>query len=262
MDREAALAAFTEQVRRNAAADDPGARVERYDRVVRVVNPDGWSGVVWSDLDAACADAAIGGEVALAAGLPHWEWKYYGYDRPADLPLRLAAAGLVAEPAEALLVAEITDLALDCTPPRGIRLLPVTDPAGVDLLVRVHEEVFGRDHTGFGRALRTRLAGAPGTLAAVVAMAGDRPVCAARVEFHRGTDFASLWGGGTVPQWRGRGIFRALVAYRAALAAGRGFRYLQVDALPASRPILERLGFTRLTTTTPYVPARRSPAAG
>jgi GNAT superfamily N-acetyltransferase len=250
----AVLAAFTEQLRRNAAPEEPGARVEREDRVVRVVNPDGWSGVVWSDLDAATADAAIGREVALAAGLPRWEWKHYGYDRPDDLPARLAAAGLVAGPAETLLVAQAADLAPPAPPP-GIRLLQVTDLAGADLLVRVHEQVFGGDHTAFGRALRARLAGAPDTVAAVVAMAGERPVCAARVEFHRGTAFASLWGAGTLPDWRGRGIFRAVVAYRARLAARRGFRYLLVDALPASRPILERLGFVPLTTTTPYTPA-------
>ena len=69
---------------------------------------------------------------------------------------------------------------------------------------------------------------------------------------HAGTDFASLWGGGTLPEWRGRGIFRALVARRAALAAARGYRCLQVDALPTSEPILARLGFVRLATTTPY----------
>jgi hypothetical protein len=33
----------------------------------------------------------------------------------------------------------------------------------------------------------------------------------------------------------------------------RGYRYLQVDASPQSRPILERLGFTSLALTTPYV---------
>jgi GNAT superfamily N-acetyltransferase len=87
----------------------------------------------------------------------------------------------------------------------------------------------------------------------VVAMAGDEPVCSARAEFLPGTDFASLWGGGTLPGWRGRGIYRALVAYRAQLAVARGYRYLQVDAMPASRPILERLGFTCLAHTTPYV---------
>ncbi len=61
------------------------------------------------------------------------------------------------------------------------------------------------------------------------------------------------WWTLTVPAWRGRGIFRALVAYRAGLAAARGYRYLQVDALPASRPILQRLGFKPVASTTPYV---------
>jgi hypothetical protein len=47
-------------------------------------------------------------------------------------------------------------------------------------------------------------------------------------------------------------VFRALVAYRAALAAARGFRHLQVDASPDSRPILRRLGFEELAMTTPF----------
>jgi hypothetical protein len=55
------------------------------------------------------------------------------------------------------------------------------------------------------------------------------------------------------PSSRGRGVFRSLVAHRAALAAARGFRYLQVDASSDSRPILERLGFVQLATTTPFV---------
>ncbi|MDX6313211.1 MAG: hypothetical protein QOF44_2675, partial [Streptomyces sp.] len=73
--------------------------------------------------------------------------------------------------------------------------------------------------------------------------------------------FASLWGGGTVPAWRGRGIYRALVSHRAGIAAELGYRFLQVDASSQSRPILERLGFTALSTTTPYVfQPDRSPA--
>jgi GNAT superfamily N-acetyltransferase len=83
-------------------------------------------------------------------------------------------------------------------------------------------------------------------------MDGQTPVSAGRVEFPPGSDFAGIWGGGTLPHWRGRGIFRSLVAYRAALAADRGYRYLQVDASPDSSPILRRLGFTQLATTTPY----------
>ena len=43
------------------------------------------------------------------------------------------------------------------------------------------------------------------------------------------------------------------LAHRARLAAERGCRYLEVDASDDSRPILERLGFVAVTTTTPYV---------
>ena len=56
-----------------------------------------------------------------------------------------------------------------------------------------------------------------------------------------------------LPAWRGRGIYRALVARRAQLAAERGRRYIEVDASDDSRPILERLGFVPVTTTTPYI---------
>jgi len=44
-----------------------------------------------------------------------------------------------------------------------------------------------------------------------------------------------------------------LIAYRARLAADRGYRYLYVDASPDSQPILARLGFSRLAHTTPYI---------
>ena len=86
-----------------------------------------------------------------------------------------------------------------------------------------------------------------------VAEADGRLVCAAWVRFHEGTDFASLWGGGTLPEWRGRGIYRSLVHRRAVEARERGYSLLQVDASDDSRPILERLGMEVLTTTTPYV---------
>ena len=93
----------------------------------------------------------------------------------------------------------------------------------------------------------------PDGLAVVVAEADATVVCAAWVRFERGTDFATLWGGATLAEWRRRGIYRATVAYRATLAAARGFQYLETDASDDSRPILEKLGFVAVTTTTPYV---------
>ncbi len=93
----------------------------------------------------------------------------------------------------------------------------------------------------------------PDSPAGVIAWAGPTAVAAGRVEFHRATDFAGLWGGGTLPAWRGPGVFRALVAHRGAEASARGFRYLEVDAPPPSRPILQRLGFVDLAITTPFM---------
>lgn len=151
------------------------------------------------------------------------------------------------------MIAEVAGLALDAEPPAGIRILPVTDAAGVDLMAEAHEQAFGTDSTRLRHRVLARLAAAPDTLVAVVAVAGDLPVSSARMELVPGTPFAGLWGGGTVEGWRGRGIYRALIAHRARVAADRGYRYLQVDASADSRPILERLGFAALSTTTPYV---------
>ncbi|WP_328456041.1 GNAT family N-acetyltransferase [Streptomyces sp. NBC_00386] len=255
MDHVAVLALFDRDMREGARPDAPGARVERVGKVVRLVGADkGWNGVVWSDLDATGADAAIAEQVRFFSSLGgDFEWKLYGHDRPEDLGQRLRAAGFTAQPEETLMVAELSDLALDGEPPEGVRLLPVTDRAGVALVADVHEQAFGGDSTLLRHQLLAQLTGDANTVVAVVALVGDVPVSAARMELPPGARFAGLWGGGTVEAWRGRGIYRALVAHRARVAAERGYRYVQVDASSQSRPILTRLGFQPLTTTTPYV---------
>jgi len=271
MDRADVLAEFNNQMRRNPAPE-PGCRVERDERVTRIVSDgDGWNAVLWTDLadaDAgayADADADADADAGAYAGAvidaqirrfaevaEPWEWKYYSYDRPAQLPSLLQAAGFVADPAETVLVARIADLNLDMRPPAGVKLIPVTDAHGAAAVVRVHDEVFGGEHAATGAAILAALESQPRSVEAVVAVAGDTPVSSARVEFHRDSDFASLWGGGTLPSWRRRGVFRSLVAYRAQLAMERGYRYLHVDASPDSRPIFQRLGFTELAVTIPF----------
>ena len=133
------------------------------------------------------------------------------------------------------MIAEVGELDLDVGPPQGIELRPVTDAAGVDLVADVHEQAFGTDSSRLRHQLLAQLAEEPDTVVAVVALADDVPVSSARMELIPGTRFAGLWGGGTVEAWRGRGIYRALVAHRARIAADRGYRYLQVDASDQSR---------------------------
>uniref|UniRef100_A0AAU2JWR8 GNAT family N-acetyltransferase n=1 Tax=Streptomyces sp. NBC_00049 TaxID=2903617 RepID=A0AAU2JWR8_9ACTN len=255
---------YDAEMRRDAQPDVAQARVERVGAVVRQSVPGlGWNGVLWSDLDEETADAEIAAQVAFFSawargdGGPdaaEFEWKLYSHDRPADLGDRLRAAGFVPEPAETLLVARTSELAgLSVEPPEGITLRVVTDEAGVDLMMEVHGRAFGTERPRIREQMLGLLRDEPETIEAVVAMAGDVPVSAARMEMRPGGSFAGLWGGGTDPRWRGRGIYRLLVAHRARVAAERGIPYLQVDASDDSRPILERLGFGVLGVTVPYV---------
>ncbi|MEW2179623.1 GNAT family N-acetyltransferase [Streptomyces sp. NPDC005406] len=262
-DHLALLAAFDREMREHARPDGPGVRVERTDDLVRQLGTDqDWNGVVWSspDLDAVRADAAIAAQVAhcKALGYGEFEWKLYEHDRPADLGSRLLAAGFVPEEPETLLVAPVAELPTTVRLPDGVELRTVRDEGDVDLMVRAHELAFGTDSSRLRHQVLARLRDDPDHFVGVLAMAGDEPVSSARMELYRDTGFAGLWGGGTVEAWRGRGIYRALIAFRAEIAAERGYRYLQVDATEDSRPILQRLGFTALGTTTPYVYRRAS----
>lgn len=256
MDDAGLRAVFDEQVRRRTRDDRPGAHAGADGPVVRVVAPGGrgWSGITWSDLAGpAEADTAIVGQVRYygALGLP-FEWKLYDYDQPSDLGGRLTAAGFVPDEDEAVMVAEVSAVPAHVALPAGVTLREVTTEADVELVIQVHERVFGGDHSRLRQDLLAQLREAPQSVAMVLAMAGNEPVCSARADFPPGSQFAGLWGGGTLPAWRGRGIYRALTSYRAGLAARRGYRYLTVDASADSEPILRRLGFRCLARTTPY----------
>ena len=184
----------------------------------------GWNGVLWpaGDVDRALA--------RLRSCSGHREWKVYGHD-PEWLPARLLAAGLVPEEEETVLVAEAASI-----PPPDYAVENDAD-AYLDLAAQVFGARFGM----------------PGSAVAVVACVDGAPVSGGRVDLEPGKDFAGLFGGVTLPEFRRRGLYRATVAERARIAREHGYRWLTVDALPTSRPILERLGFRRLTTTTPYV---------
>ena len=182
-----------------------------------------------------------------------FEWKYFAHDLPLDLPERLVAAGLEPEEVEAVMIAQVAAIAAAPRVPEGVTLAEVTAREDFDRIAVMEETIWGDRRAWLADMLESERAVDPDALAVVVAEVADGVVCAGWIRFPHGTEFASLWGGGTLPEWRSRGIYRAVVAYRAGLAASRGVRYLYVDASPDSRPILERLGFVVVTTTTPYV---------
>jgi GNAT superfamily N-acetyltransferase len=160
----------------------------------------------------------------------------------------------VAEPQETIVVAPTGAVAREPSLPPGVSLREVTDEAGLHRVAAMEARVWGDDHRqGIAELLTARRAFDPQSLSVFAAEADGEVICAAWIRF-RGAhvSFATLQGGATLPEWRSRGVYRALVSRRAVLAAERGCRYLQVDASDDSRPILERLGFVPIGTTTPF----------
>jgi GNAT superfamily N-acetyltransferase len=259
MDIRTLRAAFDEQVRRNTTMLMPGvAEISAAGGVLRqlAASGQGRSGIVWSDLNEDNADEAIAAQLDFFRRRGEdFDWQLLGYDEPANLGERLVRAGFVPDEEEVLLFAETARVARDVTPPEGIRLVEVRDATGVEAAASTQEDLLP------GSARRARhvngllaaLADERAPSALVLALAGDQPVCSARIAFGPGTEFAGLYSAATRTGWRGRGIYRAVVAYRARLAAERGLPHLRVETTAMSRPILRRLGFEPVTTTTSYV---------
>jgi hypothetical protein len=256
MDVDRLRAVFDEQVRRNTTTLLPGVSGIRADGGVLcelAVPGQRMSCVSWSELDAGSADAAIAGQVEFfrRRGEP-FEWQLLGYDQPADLGTRLVRAGFVPDEEEVLLFAETAGIASDGPAPDGIRLVEVRDAAGVEAHAAAQQDLVPGSPRR-ARHVSRMLAGlADDRVALVLALAGDQPVGSALIAFGPGPEFAGLYTAATRTGWRGRGIYAAMVAFRARLAAERGFGYLRVETTTMSRPVLLRRGFAPVAATTTY----------
>ena len=242
------LAAYDAQARTAMLRRPPaGVTIDTDGPLVRVVG--GHRGFVGyrdlAGLAGADLDALITRTCALyAAHGQAFEWKPHGHDRPADLADRLpppASSPKTARPCW-------SGWPRNWRPPRAAARrhgATAHEPRRPRPDRRAEHRRLGRGLAWLADEPRLPAGGRPDDPAIFGAEAGDELVCAAWLVGNPGTEFAGLWGGSTLPAWRGRGIYRALIAARAQLAVDRGFRYLQVDASEDSRPILQRLGLYR-----------------
>jgi GNAT superfamily N-acetyltransferase len=258
LDPAKLLAVYDDQLRTWMPDQPPaGTVIERVGPLTRVTEPGQRGFIGYRDLgglDGQALDALIAEQRDFyAARGQAVEWKLHGHDQPADLPQRLRAAGFEPEEQETVVVGLSEPLASAASVPAGVRLREVTARADLDRIAAMEEAVWDEDKTHLAVGLEGEIAADPEGITVVVAIADDTVVSAGWIRYVRGTRFGTLWGGSTLPAYRGRGIYTALVRYRAARALERGLDHLQVDASDDSRPILERLGFVAVTTTTPYV---------
>ncbi|TDE08443.1 GNAT family N-acetyltransferase [Jiangella asiatica] len=258
-DIDGLLAAYDEQLRGTPPTPPAGVTYEQDGPLLRMVGMH--RGFVTGPRDLGVRGADLDRLIArqrdyFGARGEQVEWKTRGHDLPADLTDRLRAAGFAGEEQETVLIGMAREMTAAPGLPDGVTLRQVSADADLRRIAAMESAVWGQDWSWLGDDLIRRVSAAPDEIVILVAEAGGsggQVIAAAWLVFRQGTEFAGLWGGSTLAAWRGRGIYRSLVAARAELAVARGVRYLQVDASDNSAPILRRLGFHAVTTTTPYV---------
>ena len=182
------------------------------------------------------------------------EWKTRGHDRAPGLDEALAANGFEPDEPESIMIGRARMPDVEVALPAAVTLRRVTEEAGVRAMTAMQSAVFGHpgsESDDMAQALLQRLARKDGMELWVAEVAGQI-VSAGRLEPVAGTDFAGIWGGATCEAWRGQGIYRALTAARARSALALGKTLIHSDSTEYSRPVLERSGFVKVSTTTPY----------
>jgi GNAT superfamily N-acetyltransferase len=169
-----------------------------------------------------------------AKGRTACTWEVGTHASPHDLVDRLLARGLV-----------------DDSTPLAVGMVLTEPPAAVPADVEVRRAVTSEDRLAAARIAAVAF-GMPEPVAVqedngdddnvvYIALVDGEPVARGTASFS--AYGATLFGGATLPEARGRGAYRALVAARWADAVGRDTPALVTQASPMSRPILAGLGF-------------------
>jgi hypothetical protein len=251
------LQAYDEQLR--TEAETPSAvRVTRLD-ALRLVTFAGGRGFVTyrslGDVDAVQTAALVGRALEHYRADPEIlrvEWKTRGHDRAPGLHDALLAHGFVPGEPESIMIGPLEALTASAPTPPGVLVRRISSEADVRAMSATVDEAFGDAvDARLADVLLARLERDDG-MELWVAETDGRMVAGGRLEHVPGTAFAGIWGGATLEAYRGRGIYRALTAARARSALEQGRTLVHSDSTEYSRPILERSGLVRVSTTTPY----------
>lgn len=251
------LAAYDEQLRTDAETRS-ALSVTHLGPLWLVTFASGRGFITYKDLGGADVQAIRG---LVAEAVAHYrrdpiinrvEWKTRGHDQAPGLHGALVNNGFSPDEPESIMIGNARSLAVDVPAPAGVQLRRVISEADVRAMCEMQSEVFEDANSDeVADALLRRLTFNDG-MELWVAESQGQIIGAGRLEPVRGSQFAGIWGGATRPEWRGRGIYRALTAARARSALQAGKTLIHSDSTEYSRPILERSGLVRVSTTTPY----------
>lgn len=229
-------------------AQTPGYIREETENVVRHISQFNESGfILASNVNEGSAREVIRNELNYFNNLRQsFEWKVYSYDKPDNLRGILEQEGFTVDNPEALMVMKLSDQCPLLTNRNFHGLKEITDEQGIQEIVGLEDAIWNESHTELGERLWRDKQNNPYSLYIYGIYEDGQLVSAAWMYLEANSSFASLWGGSTLPLFRGKGHYSKLLAARAQKAYEKGHFFLTVDASPMSRPILEKCGFVCL----------------
>jgi len=178
-------------------------------------------------------------------------WKVYEHDLLPDLSNKLIENNFVEDPEPAaVMVFDVKSEPMDIHNVPGVEIRQIRDVNGLRDVVHVLDSVYGNDNSWVYKRLGLHLK-IPGYLSVHAAYAYEQPVSIAWIYFPNG-HFATLFGGSTIAEFRGRGIYTNLLGTRLKEIRARGYQFAVVEAGRMSKPIVEKHGFQHLTTVWDY----------
>lgn len=251
MNKEKILKLFNKHLRIEITY--PGFLRERTNTVIRQFSSTNEPGfVIYSEMNETNADTVIDEQIAFFSQLKQsFEWKVFDYDQPIGIVEKLRSRGFSIDDQEALMVFDLTESEHLLHIPVQPEIKQITNEQGILDIIRLEDEVWGTSHQELGERLLKDLQNDSVHLSVYAAYVDGKAVSAAWMYLHKGTPFASLWGGSTLLEFRKKGFYSSLLGIRARDAAAAGYQLLMVDASSMSEPILQKHGFVCLARSTP-----------
>jgi hypothetical protein len=252
MDKQDLLALYDTQLR--IEIEYPGVRKEAFPHLVRFIRPvPGMNFISYSRLDETNLVTAIQEQVAYFAPMAQpFSWHVCDHDSPPDLKDHLIAYGFAPDDdPDAVMVLDLQEASPALLKPVAVDVRRIAQRNRLDDVVRVEAQVWGGEFGWLKQRLGAHLE-IPGYLSVYVAYVDEQPACSGWIYFHPHSQFAGLFGGATLPAYRQRGLYTAILSVRVQEAIRRGYRFLATGASPMSQPILAQNGFRLLTYAHAY----------
>jgi GNAT superfamily N-acetyltransferase len=249
MDRSVILALYDREQRIDI--EYPGLTKEIAGGVVRFSGPpnhESGNFILYSRFADEYADVAIREQIShfRAKKLP-FEWKVYDHDSPPDLHARLVLQGFKPRGSDVLMVLNVRNAQPRLLRPPHIDVRRLTDAARLPDLTSLLYQVYGVEFSYLERLLGDDLRDRPYFSSIYTAFVDDELAGVGWIQFPARSQFTSLWGGTVLPQYRGRGIYRALLAVRLQEAIRRGYSLVTIEAPKSCRGLSEKFDFQVLT---------------